>query len=79
MVHSQGGRCLLIHPSVRPLDVDLYLRNVSFDGIMGKFQFDKSGDPVTSSYGIINFHGAKKEGLHKISSKLLDLGIRIPE
>lgn len=56
-------RCPQIHPSVRPLDVDQYLRNVSFDGIMGKFLFDESGDPVTSSYGVINFHRHEEGGV----------------
>lgn len=58
-----GGRCPDTRPSVKPLDVDLYLRNVSFDGLMGKFQFDESGDPVTSSYGVINFQRRQEGGV----------------
>lgn len=51
------GQCPETYPSVRPLDVDLYLRNVSFQGLMGRVEFDESGDPLTSSYDIINFQG----------------------
>ncbi|KAJ7388598.1 hypothetical protein OS493_036826 [Desmophyllum pertusum] len=58
-----GGRCPDTHPSVRPLDVGLYLRNVSFEGLMGKVQFDESGDPLTSSYSVINFQRRHENGL----------------
>lgn len=57
-----GGRCPTMYPSVRPLDVDLYLRNVSFKGPMGKVQFDESGNPLTSSYGVINFQRRLENG-----------------
>ena len=32
-----------------------YLRNVSFDGLTGKVQFDSHGDPLSASYNIVNF------------------------
>lgn len=60
-----GGRCPDMHPSVQPLDVDLYLRNVSFEGLMGKVQFDESGNPLTSSYGVINFQRRHENGVTK--------------
>ena len=58
-----GGRCPDMHPSIQPLDVDLYLRNVSFEGLMGKVQFDESGNPLTSSYGVINFQRRHQKGV----------------
>lgn len=60
-----GGRCPDTHPSIQPLDVDLYLRNVSFEGLMGKVQFDESGNPLTSSYGVINFQRRHEKGITK--------------
>lgn len=60
-----GGRCPDTHPSVHPLDVDLHLRNVSFEGLMGKVQFDESGNPLTSSYGVINFQRRHEKGVTK--------------
>ena len=60
-----GGKCPDTYPSVRPLDVDLYLRNVSFQGLMGMVEFDESGDPLTSSYDIINFHRQFENGVEQ--------------
>lgn len=50
-----GGKCPYTYPSVQPLDVDLYLRNVSFQGSLGKVEFHESGNPLISSYDVINF------------------------
>lgn len=50
-----GGKCPDTSATVKPLDVDLYLRNVSFQGLLDKVEFDEAGDPLISSYDIINF------------------------
>ena len=66
-----GGRCPDMYPFVRPLDVDLYLSNVSFEGLMGKVQFDESGNPLTSSYGVINFQRHHEKGIAKDFKQIL--------
>lgn len=49
------GHCPSLQPFVKGSDVQKYLRNVSFDGLTGKVQFDKNGDPLSASYDIVNF------------------------
>ena len=57
-----GGKCSDTRTTVKPLDVDLYLRNVSFQGLLGKVEFNEAGDPLISSYDIINFQKRSGSG-----------------
>ena len=53
-------------PIVKGRDLQKYLRNVSFDGLTGKVQFDMFGDPLSASYDIINFRSrSTTEGARK--------------
>ena len=53
-------------PKVKGHDLQKYLRNVSFDGLTGKVQFDMFGDPLSASYDIINFRSrSATEGTRK--------------
>lgn len=60
----RGGECPPTSPSINPLHVLWYLRNVSFDGITGRIQFDEHGDPYSSSYDIISFQQNGGVGRH---------------
>ncbi|KAK3717868.1 hypothetical protein QZH41_004284 [Actinostola sp. cb2023] len=51
----QGGACPPTTPTINPQHALLYLRNVSFEGITGRIQFDQNGDPLGSTYDIISF------------------------
>ena len=50
-----NGTCPQTHPFVRSSDVFLYLRNVSFQGITGRIQFDENGDPSQALYDFVSF------------------------
>ncbi|XP_022778045.1 extracellular calcium-sensing receptor-like [Stylophora pistillata] len=50
----ENGKCPSTHSIIKPEDIVVYLRNVSFDGITGRIQFTKTGDPFSSSYDIVN-------------------------
>ena len=52
---DKRGNCPLVKPTVKGHDLKKYLSNISFHGSTGKVRFDKSGDPLTASYDIINF------------------------
>ena len=47
--------CPSVKPNVKGGDLKKYLRNVIFNGLTGKVQFDSFGDPLAASYDIINF------------------------
>ena len=49
------SRCPKTQPTVEGSYLQKYLRNVSFNGLTGKVQFDSSGDPFAASYDIVNF------------------------
>ena len=62
-----GTPCPDVWHSGRPSsDLELYLKNVSFEGLTGRVQFDEYGNPLTSSYDIINFHrdNRNRDGIH---------------
>ena len=50
----QGGACPQTKPSLKGRDILLYLRNVSFVGKTGLVTFNKNGDPIYSSFQIVN-------------------------
>ena len=63
----EGGKC----PRLQDLKVigdclDLYLRNVSFQGLTGTVQFDERGDPLEASYDIVNFKSQFGKGLEGV-------------
>ena len=67
-LHDQRitGNCPSLQPTVKGRDLQEFLRNVSFDGLTGKVQFDSSGDPLSASYDIVNFQrGASTGKAHK--------------
>ena len=47
--------CPSVEPTVKGSDLTKFLRNVSFNGLTGKVQFDSFGDPLSASYDIVNF------------------------
>lgn len=51
----RNGECPQTRPNVKPQDTLQYLRKTSFTGITGPISFRSTGDPVASSYDIINF------------------------
>lgn len=51
----ENGKCPNTNSIVKPEDTLIYLRNVRFQGITGRIQFTKNGDPFASSYDIVNF------------------------
>ena len=57
-----SGACPSTIPFVRPSDVLLYLRNVSFDGLTGRIEFDDHGDPLQASYDIVSFQRPSVDG-----------------
>ena len=50
-----NGKCSKSNLNIKPEDILFYLRNVSFPGITGQIQFTQNGDPLSSSYDIVNF------------------------
>ena len=46
--------CPSVEPTVKGSDLKNYLRNVSFNGLTGKVQFDSFGDPLSALYDIVN-------------------------
>ena len=52
---SERGICPSTRSIIKPRDTLRYLRNVTFDGITGRIQFTKNGDPFSCSYDIVNF------------------------
>ena len=64
-MHGSTSSCPSVKPRVKGVDLQKYLKSVSFDGLTGKVQFDSSGDPLSASYDIINFQrrssGARKK------------------
>lgn len=50
-----NGACPQTKPFVRPADVLLYLRNVSFEGLTGRIEFDENGDPLQAAYDFVSF------------------------
>ncbi|XP_022781880.1 extracellular calcium-sensing receptor-like [Stylophora pistillata] len=63
----EGGEC----PSIQDLKVmgenlNVYLRNVSFQGLTGTVQFDQHGDPLEASYDIVNFKSQIGKGLERV-------------
>ena len=57
-----GGDCPPTKPFVRSSDVLLYLRNVSFDGLTGRVEFDDHGDPLQAAYDIVSFQRPGVDG-----------------
>ena len=55
----RNGKCPKLNANIKPEDMLLYLRNVSFRGITGQIGFTKNGDPLSSSYDIVNFQKKK--------------------
>lgn len=53
-----GGKCPQKYPFVSSSDVLLYLRNVSFEGITGRVEFNDYGDPLQAAYDIVSFQKA---------------------
>ena len=53
LLHS--GKCPKSFFNIKPEDILFYLRNVSFPGITGQIQFTENGDPLSSTYDIVNF------------------------
>lgn len=49
------GGCPQKRPFVRSSDVLLYLRNISFDGLTGRVEFDEYGDPLQAAYDFVSF------------------------
>ena len=52
--HAKNS-CPAVKPTVNGSDLKKFLRNVSFNGLTGKVQFDSFGDPLSASYEIVNF------------------------
>ncbi|XP_078364650.1 extracellular calcium-sensing receptor-like [Oculina patagonica] len=52
---ASGDDCPSLQPFIKGSDVQKYLRNVSFEGLTGRVQFDSYGDPLSASYDIVNF------------------------
>ena len=50
----QKGKCPKSFYNLKPEDILFYLRNVSFPGITGQIQFTENGDPLSSTYDIVN-------------------------
>ena len=63
-----------IKPRVKVVDLQNYLKNVSFDGLTGKEQFDSSGDPLSASYDIINFKRRSSEAHKNFPVGVWDIG-----
>lgn len=64
----EDGKCgPHINSFTKPEDTLLYLRNVKFNGVTGKIQFTEHGDPLSSSYDIVNF---QKQGQHYANVKV---------
>ena len=57
-----GGACPQTHPFVSSSDVLLYLRNVSFEGLTGRVEFDEHGDPLQAAYDIVSFQRPSLDG-----------------
>ena len=66
-------RCPSVQPTVKGVDIQRHLRNVSFDGLTGKVRFDSSGDPLSASYDIINFQRKSSETHRKIPIGVWDM------
>ena len=52
---SQSRKCPKSNSNIKPKDILSYIRKISFRGITGQVQFTKNGDPLSSSYDIVNF------------------------
>ncbi|XP_078356858.1 extracellular calcium-sensing receptor-like [Oculina patagonica] len=63
----EDGKCPNTNSITKPEDTLVYLRNVRFQGITGKIQFTKNGDPFSSHYDIVNF---QKQGQHYANVKV---------
>ena len=50
----QNGKCLKSFFNIKPKDILFYLRNISFPGITGQILFTENGDPLSSTYDIVN-------------------------
>ena len=64
------GRCPDTTHTVTPEDTLLYLRQTRFRGKTGVVGFDKSGDPLSSSYDIVNFQRSDNPGERHIFKKI---------
>ena len=51
----QSRKCPKSNSNIKPKDTLFYLRKISFRGITGHIEFTKNGDPLSSSYDIVNF------------------------
>lgn len=52
----RGGACPVIqHSKIKNDDLDFYIRNISFQGLTGRVEFDQYGDPIEASYDVKNF------------------------
>ena len=57
----RGGTCPVIqHSKIKDDDLDFYIRNISFQGLTGRVEFDKYGDPIEASYDVINFKSIRR-------------------
>ena len=65
---QEKDSCPSIEPTVMENHLLKYLRNVSFNGVTGKVQFDSFGDPFSASYDIVNFQRgpSKDNALRKV-------------
>ena len=72
-IHGKTRSCPSIQPTVKVVDLHKYLRNVTFNGLTGKVQFDSSGDPLSASYDIINFQRRTTEVRRKFSVGVWDI------
>ena len=53
--------------AVKLEDLNFYLKDVSFDGLMGKVEFDGMGDPIEASYEIFNFRLLENSTINDIN------------
>ena len=53
--------------TVKLQDLNFYLKDVSFDGLMGKVEFDGMGDPIEASYEIFNFRLLENSTINDIN------------
>ncbi|XP_068741178.1 extracellular calcium-sensing receptor-like [Montipora capricornis] len=50
-----NGTCPETKPFVNSSDVLFYLRNVSFQGLTGRVEFNQNGDPLQAAYDYVSF------------------------
>ena len=55
------GKCPPVPPNISGDHLNLYIKNVSFDGLTGKVQFDENGDPIEARYDILNIRRRTEE------------------